>query len=49
MFDIRDLFSGTKQLVGLDIGSSSIKLAEIDEGPKGRIVSLFFQMPWTGR
>jgi type IV pilus assembly protein PilM len=45
MFDINDLFSGGKQLVGLDIGSSCIKLAEIQDSPKGRILSLFSQVP----
>ena len=45
MFDIDDLFSGGKQLAGLDIGSSCIKLAEIQDSPKGRILSLFSQMP----
>ena len=45
MFDINDLFSGGKQLAGLDIGSSCIKLAEIQDSPKGRILSLFSQVP----
>ncbi len=45
MLDIRDLFSGGKHLAGLDIGSSSIKLAEIQESPKGRILTLFSQVP----
>jgi len=45
MIDIKDLFSGGKQLAGLDIGSSSIKLAQIDDGPKGRVLSLFSQVP----
>jgi type IV pilus assembly protein PilM len=45
MFDIKDLFSRGKQLVGLDIGSSSIKLAEIQETPQGRVLSLFSQIP----
>ncbi len=45
MFDIKDLFSGGKQLAGLDIGSSCIKLAEIQDSPKGRILSLFSQVP----
>ncbi len=45
MFDIKDLFSGGKQLAGLDIGSSCIKLAEIQDTPKGRILSRFSQMP----
>jgi type IV pilus assembly protein PilM len=45
MFDMKDLFSGGKQLAGLDIGSSCIKLAEIQDSPKGRILSLFSQTP----
>ncbi|MCX5838385.1 MAG: type IV pilus assembly protein PilM, partial [Deltaproteobacteria bacterium] len=45
MIDINDLFSTGKQLAGLDIGSSCIKLAEIVDSPKGRILSLFSQVP----
>jgi len=45
MFDIRGLFSGGKQLAGLDIGSSCIKLAEIQDTPQGRILSRFSLMP----
>jgi type IV pilus assembly protein PilM len=45
-FDIfKNLLPGSKQLVGLDIGSSSIKLAEMQETPKGYILNRFFQMP----
>jgi type IV pilus assembly protein PilM len=44
MFDIRGLFSGGKQLAGLDIGSSCIKLAEIQDTPKGRILNRFSLM-----
>lgn len=45
MFDIRDAMSGGKQLAGLDIGSSCIKLAEIQDHPKGRVLSLFSRIP----
>lgn len=45
MFDIRGLFSGGKQLAGLDIGSSFIKLTEVQETPKGRILSRFSMIP----
>jgi type IV pilus assembly protein PilM len=45
MFDIRGLFAGGKQLAGLDIGSSCIKLAEIQETPKGRVLSRFSRIP----
>jgi type IV pilus assembly protein PilM len=45
MFDIRGLFAGGKPLAGLDIGSSSIKLAEIHDSSKGRILGRFSQIP----
>ena len=45
MFDIKGLFSGGKQLAGLDIGSSCIKLAEIQDNPKGRILTRFSRIP----
>lgn len=45
MFDISGLFVGGKQLAGLDIGSSCIKLAEIHETSKGCVLSRFSQMP----
>ena len=45
MFDIGELFSDSKQLVGLDIGSSSIKLVEIHETSKGYILSRYSQIP----
>lgn len=45
MFDIRGLFAGEKQLAGLDIGSSSIKLAEIHDTSKGRSLGRFSQIP----
>jgi type IV pilus assembly protein PilM len=46
MFDIRGLFAGGKQqLAGLDIGSSCIKLAEILDTSKGRVLSRFYQIP----
>ena len=45
MFDIKGLFAAGKQLAGLDIGSSSLKLAEILDTPKGLILSLFSQIP----
>lgn len=44
MFDLRDLFSNRKQLVGLDIGSSSLKLTEIQETPKGYVLNRFSQI-----
>jgi len=45
VFDIGELFSDSKQLVGLDIGSSSIKLVEIHETSKGYILSRYSQIP----
>ncbi|MEK6534041.1 MAG: type IV pilus assembly protein PilM [Thermodesulfobacteriota bacterium] len=45
MFDIQGLFSGGKQLAGLDIGSSCIKLAEIQDNPKGPILTRFSRIP----
>jgi len=41
----KNLLPGSKQLVGLDVGSSSIKLAEIQETPKGYILNRFSQIP----
>ena len=45
MFDIGGLFAGGKQLAGLDIGSSCIKLAEIQDTSKGSVLSRFSQIP----
>src|SRR5271157_5316073 len=42
---IKNLFPASKSLVGLDIGSSAIKLAEIVETPKGYILSRFSKIP----
>lgn len=47
MFNVMELFSGSKQLVGLDIGSHSLKLAEILETNEGYILNQFAQMPLT--
>ncbi len=40
-----ELFSGGRQLVGLDIGSHSLKLAEILKTNEGYILNQFTQMP----
>lgn len=45
MFDLNYLFSNRKQPVGIDIGSSSIKLVEIQETPKGFILNRLSQIP----
>ncbi len=45
MFNIGGLFSGTSLLAGLDIGSSSIKLAELDENTGGKTLRCFSMMP----
>jgi len=45
MLDLKSLFSGSRHLVGLDIGSSSLKLAEVVEAPKGGyILNSFSQL-----
>src|SRR5512138_2023821 len=45
MFDIGGLFAGGKQLVGLDIGSSCIKVAEIQDTSKGHVLCRFSRIP----
>lgn len=48
MFDIKNinkLFSPPKKLVGLDIGSSSLKLVAMQESSKGYILKSFHQVP----
>ena len=45
MFDIMDMFSGKKPLVGLDIGSSSLKLVEIEDTQKGFVLNRYSQIP----
>ena len=56
MLNIKELFSKKqlgkldmgfikKHVVGLDIGSSSLKLVEIVDTPKGYSLNNFFQMP----
>jgi len=45
MLDIKSLFSGGSLLAGLDIGSSSIKLAELTESSKGIVLTRFSMMP----
>ena len=42
--DIKELFSGTKKLVGLDIGSSSLKLAELVGSSHGPMLNSFKQV-----
>lgn len=44
-FDINELFSGRKKLVGLDIGSSSLKLVAMQETSKGYLLKSFYQVP----
>ena len=43
--DLKNLFSGTKSLVGLDIGSTSMKLAEIVSTSQGMTLNRFLQIP----
>ncbi|NPV05151.1 MAG: type IV pilus assembly protein PilM [Syntrophaceae bacterium] len=45
MFKLNGLFSSKKQIAGLDIGSSSVKLAEIAEGPDGYVLQNFASIP----
>ena len=45
MLNLKDIFSGTKKLVGLDIGSSSLKLAEIISTSHGHVLNRFLQIP----
>ena len=45
MLNLKDIFSGTKRLVGLDIGSSSLKLAEIISTSNGHVLNRFLQIP----
>lgn len=42
---INDIFSGTKKLVGLDIGSASLKLAEVLTTANGYVLNRFLQLP----
>lgn len=39
-----DIFSGSKKLAGLDIGSSSLKLAEVVSSSHGHILNRFLQL-----
>ena len=43
--DLKELFTGSKKLVGLDIGSSSLKLAEIVSTSQGPVLNRFRQIP----
>jgi type IV pilus assembly protein PilM len=45
MLNLKEIFSGQKKLVGLDIGSSSLKLAEIISSSRGYVLNRFLQMP----
>jgi type IV pilus assembly protein PilM len=45
MLNLKDIFSGTKRLVGLDIGSSSLKLTEIISTSHGHVLNRFLQIP----
>jgi type IV pilus assembly protein PilM len=45
MLDLKEIFSGQKKLVGLDIGSSSLKLAEIISSSHGHFLNRFLHIP----
>ena len=44
-FNIQGLFSSKKKLAALDIGASSLKLAEVDRTPKGCTLQSYHQLP----
>lgn len=44
MLDLK-IFSGSKRLVGLDIGSSSLKMAEVISSSHGHVLNRFIQIP----
>jgi type IV pilus assembly protein PilM len=43
--DLKELISGKKQIVGLDIGSNSLKLMEIVDSGHGSALNRFIQVP----
>ena len=45
MLKLNGLFASKKQIAGLDIGSSAIKIAEIAEGPDGYILQNYASVP----
>jgi type IV pilus assembly protein PilM len=45
MAGLKEFFGGTKKLVGLDIGSSSLKLAEVLITSNGYVLNRFLQVP----
>lgn len=45
MIDFKEMISGKKSLVGLDIGSSSVKLAEVISNSKGHYLNRFHEVP----
>jgi type IV pilus assembly protein PilM len=45
MIDFNEIISGKKRLVGLDIGSSSLKLAEVISNSKGHYLNRFCELP----
>ncbi|MGE5844178.1 MAG: type IV pilus biogenesis protein PilM [Syntrophaceae bacterium] len=45
MLKLNGLFASKKQIAGLDIGSSSIKVAEIAEGPEGYVLQNYASVP----
>lgn len=45
MLNFKEIFSRKKNLVGLDIGSSSIKLGEVISSSRGPVLNRFLQIP----
>ncbi|MDD5723537.1 MAG: pilus assembly protein PilM, partial [Syntrophales bacterium] len=44
MFSVKDLFPGSRKVAGVDIGSSRIKLVELEDTPKGWSLRRFSQV-----
>ena len=45
MLDLKEIISGKKSLVGLDIGSGALKLAEVISNSKGHYLNRFVELP----
>lgn len=45
MLDLKEIISGKKSLVGLDIGSGALKLAEVVSNSKGHYLNRFVELP----
>jgi len=45
MIDLKEMITGKKSLVGVDIGSSSLKLAQVITNSKGHYLNKFVELP----